>query len=224
MRAHLRVLFVAAFATIALVPAIGVTAAPAQEASPTPSPGEETTVASVPAAGGIFDEGTTPEYARQFLDELDAARPPGCAVLGALEPGSTALNNGGGAQGDVAGADLEHHPRRHAHAGAGRPDTTCNSNLIATFNSVYGAGNWQAEIQRVWNDWTALTGNVYTTAVTPTPTAPRSTTGRPGADGSARLANVRGDIRIGGCTIDGNSRRERSPTTSSPTTPCATAT
>ena len=99
---------------------------------------------------------------------------------------------------------MEHHPRRDHDAREGDDDTTCTSNLIAQFDANYGAGNWQAEIQAVWDNWTSLTGNVYTPAV------PLDPDGTPIDDGAVwpdtrGVANVRGDIRIGGCDIDGDS-------------------
>jgi hypothetical protein len=78
--------------------------------------------------------------------------------------------------------------------GVGEP--ACNSNLIAVMNARYGAGNWQAELQEVFDEWADLTGNVYIF--------------EPNDDGAAwpttrGLLGTRGDIRISGCAIDGNS-------------------
>ena len=87
-------------------------------------------------------------------------------------------------------------------------EPNCSSNLVAKLDTAYGPGNWQAEMEKVWADWSQLTGNVYTPAVpldangTPLETAPATTWGldpsSPGID------NVQGDIRIGGCYIDGS--------------------
>jgi hypothetical protein len=78
--------------------------------------------------------------------------------------------------------------------GAGEP--ACNSNLIAVMNARYGEGNWQAELQEVFDEWSALTGNRYVL--------------EPNDDGAAwptsrGVLGSRGDIRISGCAIDGNS-------------------
>ena len=82
-------------------------------------------------------------------------------------------------------------------------DTACNSNMISRFNTIYGAGVWQAELQRVWDDWMTNSGNIYSPAV------PVDSQGTPVDDGASWPAapgqlGVRGDIRLGGCTIDGN--------------------
>ena len=120
------------------------------------------------------------------------------------DPGRTALNNGGGLQGDALELTWSVIPDGTIMpATPGIPETTCASNLIATFNAVYGAGVWQAEMQNVWNDWTGKTGNVYTPAVA------LNGNGTPIDDGavwptSPGVAGVRGDLRIGGCAIDGD--------------------
>ena len=119
-------------------------------------------------------------------------------------PQVTALNNGGFLQGDALELTWSIIPDGTTMPAQGDDDTTCTSNLVAQFDANYGAGNWQAEIQAVWDNWTSLTGNVYTPAV------PLDPDGTPIDDGAAwpdtrGVANVRGDIRIGGCDIDGDS-------------------
>jgi hypothetical protein len=78
--------------------------------------------------------------------------------------------------------------------GAGEP--ACNSNLIAVLNARYGDGVWQAEVQEVFDEWATATGNTYVReanddgATWPT---------------SRGVLGTRGDIRISGCAVDGNS-------------------
>ena len=109
--------------------------------------------------------------------------------------GSTALGEGGSNQGDPVRLTWSIIPDGTAMPSQFAQDTTCNSNLIADFNAEYGAGNWEAEFQRVFDDWSALTGSEYVR--------------EPNDDGanwpnSTGVDGVRGDLRIGGCTIDGD--------------------
>ena len=167
-----------------------------------------------PSAGGsaIFESGDNPdrEYVNNVLDALAASqdRPGELAQAQAIHwnPARTAKNNGGGAQGEALELTWSIIPDGTFVANSvGEPD--CTSTLVASLNAAYGAGNWQAEMEKVWDDWTRLTGNIYTPAVpldangTPIETAPAKAWGpfpsSPGQDG------VQGDIRIGGCSIDG---------------------
>ena len=77
------------------------------------------------------------------------------------------MNNGGFLQGDALELTWSIIPDGTLMPSQDDGDATCNSNLIATFDGIYGAGEWQAEIQDVWDDWTGLAGNKYTPAVTP---------------------------------------------------------
>ena len=159
---------------------------------------------TVRAAGMIpvFAPGTDPDYAQGVM----AAR---LGIQSEAQftfhwaPGSTALNNGGGLQGDALELTWSVIPDGTIMPAQFGGDTTCASNLIATFNAVYGAGVWQAEMQNVWNDWTGKTGNVYTPAVALDGDGTPIDDGAPWP-GSSGVAGVRGDLRIGGCTIDGN--------------------
>jgi uncharacterized repeat protein (TIGR01451 family) len=71
------------------------------------------------------------------------------------------------------------------------------SNLIARFNGIYGSqATWIALFQQTFAEWGALTGNTYIF--------------EPNDDGatfqsSPGVLGVRGDIRIGGHLLDGNS-------------------
>ncbi len=75
----------------------------------------------------------------------------------------------------------------------GEPE--CASDLFTVMDARYGAGNWQAEIAEVFEEWGEVTGNVYIY--------------EPNDDGAAwpasrGLLGTRGDIRISGCPIDGD--------------------
>ncbi len=160
-------------------------------------------IAQHPRLGAVYAPGTDPSD----IGSPAAALPSGpqrARVAARWFPQVTALNNGGFLQGDALELTWSIIPDGTTMPAQGDDDTTCTSNLIAQFDANYGAGNWQAEIQAVWDNWTSLTGNVYTPAV------PLDPDGTPIDDGAVwpdtrGLANVRGDIRIGGCDIDGDS-------------------
>ncbi len=172
--------------------------------------GQDADPAAAPAEGGAdgglmpaFAPDTDPGYAQEVLfsifGEGGALSQPGPH----WDPFFTALNNGGAGQGDSLELTWSIIPDGTSMPSQGAFDTACTSDLIATFNGVYGAAAWPAEIQRVWDEWAGKTGNVYTPAVPP------NAAGVPIDDGAAwpsspGVAGVRGDIRIGGCTIDGD--------------------
>ena len=173
-----------------------------------------------PLTGAIFETGDDPDY--QYVNDVLATLTQAQAQTQTQtqariaeqqqtmhwDPAQTALNNGGALQGDALELTWSIIPDGTLVVGqVGEPD--CNSTLVASLDAAYGAGNWQAEMQKVWADWTRLTGNVYTPAVpldangTPIEATPAATWGLfPSTPG---LASVRGDIRIGGCFIDGAS-------------------
>ena len=158
--------------------------------------------AGSPIVGAVFAPDTDPAYASRVLDALRSG--PAAQRFGThWNPASTALNNGGAAQGDALELTWSIIPDGTPMPSQFGGDTPCNSNLIATFNSIYGTGVWQSEIEQVWDDWTGLAGNKYTPAVTPDANGTPVDDGAPWP-GSPGVAGVRGDVRIGGCTIDGN--------------------
>ncbi|MEW6305980.1 MAG: tandem-95 repeat protein [Verrucomicrobiota bacterium] len=78
---------------------------------------------------------------------------------------------------------------------AGEP--TSPSNLIAFFNGIYGSQTvWQALFQQVFDRWAALTGTSYVFQPSDDGAA---------FPGTAGALGVRGDVRIAGHLIDGNS-------------------
>ncbi|MFT5202995.1 MAG: hypothetical protein ACI9C1_002392 [Candidatus Aldehydirespiratoraceae bacterium] len=190
---------VAAFALLAVATPVA-----AQYAGPPGSSGVQNVEGFAPGRIlPVFAEGTDPAYAAETLERMRGTGPSAAQPTTRWNPAATALNNGGAAPGDALELTWSILPDGTAMPAQDPGDTTCNSNLIATMDAVYGVGSWQAEILEVWADWTAKTGNVYTPAVTP------DASGTPIDDGEAwpsagGLTNVRGDIRIGGCEIDGD--------------------
>ena len=182
------------------------------EVSAEESPAAELLGGTGPLTGAIFEAGDDPDY--QYVNDVLAtlaqaqARPAAQQQTAHWNPARTAMNNGGAFQGDALELTWSIIPDGTLVIGqVDEPD--CNSTLVASLDAAYGAGNWQAEMEKVWADWTRLTGNVYTPAVpldangTPIEAAPAADWGLfPSTPG---LAGVRGDIRIGGCYIDGAS-------------------
>ncbi len=84
----------------------------------------------------------------------------------------------------------------------GEPDSA--SILIAHFNAIYGnQATWRALMQQSFDRWGQLTGNTYVFEPNDDGGAfPSVLTQSPGAPG---VVGVRGDVRIGGHPIDGNS-------------------
>ena len=164
-----------------------------------------------PFSGAIFEAGDDPdyEYVNDVLATLTEAqsRPAEQRQTAHWDPANTAKNNGGRLQGDALELTWSIIPDGTLVIGElGEPN--CSSNLVAKLDTAYGPGNWQAEMEKVWADWSQLTGNVYTPAVpldangTPLETAPATTWGL--TPSSPGIDNVQGDIRIGGCYIDGS--------------------
>lgn len=151
----------------------------------------------------VFAPGTSEDYVRQVMDQasglplgLSPQGPSRFQLGGHWNPGSTATNDGtSSAQGEPLTLTYSFLPDGTQMPAQGQFDTTCFSSLHADLNAVYGNGNWQAEVAEVLAQWASLTGNEYVFEPAddgaPWPNSP-------GASG------VRGDVRVGGCTIDGN--------------------
>ncbi len=158
---------------------------------------------AAPHLAPVFAPDTDPEYAEEVLQSLYGEG--GALSQPAIhwDPLFTALNNGGSGQGDSLELTWSVIPDGTLMPKQFPADTACTSDLIATLNALYGPAAWPAEINKVWDEWAGKTGNKYTPAVAP------NAAGVPIDDGAAwpgspGLAGVRGDIRIGGCTIDGD--------------------
>ncbi|OAD22831.1 matrix metalloproteinase-26, partial [Candidatus Thiomargarita nelsonii] len=149
-----------------------------------------------PWSGVILAPDTPAQKASELLQVLEESIvPPEFNLNSHWDPSVTATGDGGSAQGDSLTLTWSIIPDGTLMPGfAGEPN--CLSNLIATFNSVYGAGNWQDEIAEVFDEWTSTTGNQYVYE--------SNDDGAFWPDSMGEIG-VRGDIRIGGCHIDGNS-------------------
>lgn len=143
---------------------------------------------------------TPPEIAEQVLrkmfPDLHSLSPPQFNINIHWDPASTATGDGGANQGDALTLTWSIIPDGTPMPAAGFWDTTCRSNLIAKFDIIYGAGNWQTEVANVFNEWASLTGNHYVKEPNDDGAIWPSTPG---------VIGKRGDIRIGGCKVDRNS-------------------
>lgn len=146
--------------------------------------------------GIIFDSKTSDEYLELVYGELG----PKLAMFTLGDhwtPRFTAMNDGlSSAQGESLTLTWSIIPDGTYMPAQFSRDTSCNSSLNADLNTAYGTGNWLAEIEKVFDDWSSKTANVYVF--------------EPNDDGaswpgSKGVVGVRGDLRIGGCTIDGDS-------------------
>ncbi|MEM7085520.1 MAG: T9SS type A sorting domain-containing protein [Bacteroidota bacterium] len=121
---------------------------------------------------------------------------------------STAIDGGGLGQGDITTLTWSYVPNGTAigNGGCGLPDAgNFSSNFIAFFNSIYGpptvsgdytTAPWHNVFVNMFNAWSNASGLIFVY--------------EPNDDGSTVVLNpgvlgVRGDIRISGHTLDGNS-------------------
>lgn len=145
----------------------------------------------------IFSEDTTDDYLEESYSKLDSQLAPFFELDKHWNPNLTATNDGlSSALGEALTLTWSIIPDGTTMPGyAGEP--TCASNLISAFNAVYGAGNWEAEIANVFADWSSKTGNRYVRVSDDGASWPNS-------PGSNTAGQIRGDVRIGGCYIDGS--------------------
>jgi|GEM_PF-1006817 len=148
----------------------------------------------------IFAPDTSNQYLEDVYDSVSGGIGPSYFLGDHWDPtdffNPTATADGGAAQGDSLTLTWSIIPDGTNMPASDSQDTTCNSSLISDFNTKYGAGNWQNEIRNVFADWSSKTGNVYVEQGTDDGAAWPTSPG---------VLGVRGDIRIGGCTIDGDS-------------------
>ena len=145
--------------------------------------------------GASFAPGTPNEYVNQVMAQLHGGNKLHYNASSRWYPYSTALNSGGYSYGDGIRLTWSIMPDGTNMPGQiGEP--ACLSSFRADMDAAYGAGNWMDELETVFTEWAAVSGIEYVYepqddgAVWPT---------TPG------IAGVRGDMRIGGCYIDGNS-------------------
>lgn len=145
----------------------------------------------------VFAPTTPDNYVEEVYQELQNNLGPFFNLDNHWNPASTATGDGGASQGDSLTLTWSIIPDGTFMPAQFSQDTSCNSTLIADMNATYGPGNWENEIANIFADWASKTGNEYVRELNDDGAAwPNS----PGSLG------VRGDIRIGGCTIDGNSQ------------------
>lgn len=149
-----------------------------------------------------FGPGTSPAYAAEVTARVEnqrlslhAEEDPQRFQLGSRWS-STATDGAGLGQGDPITITWSYVPDGLSIPGQiGEP--TSNSNLIAWLNGIYGnQATWHALFVQIFARWSELTGITY--VFQPTDDGATMFT----SDGSL---GVRGDIRIGGHLIDGNS-------------------
>lgn len=162
------------------------------------SPGESMYADSSGLIGFVLAQDTPPEYSEDVYRRLYDRIGPAFYLDSHWDPAATANSDGlSNAQGESLTLTWSIIPDGTFMPQDPTADVaSCNSDLIAQMDSIYGAGNWQAEIANVFAEWQASTGNRYIF--------------EPNDDGAAwpnspGVLGVRGDIRIGGCNIDGNS-------------------
>jgi hypothetical protein len=149
-----------------------------------------------------FAPGTPRDYIRQIYSamqtnpELDYFR-----TASHWSVSATARQTGGSNQGDSLILTWSLIPDGTWMPAQFSGDSSCSSNLIAQLNSSYGAGSWQAEIERVFASWAAKSGLQFVRELGPSGTGVDDGASWPNSSG---VQGVRGDIRIGGCTIDGD--------------------
>ncbi len=154
-------------------------------------------VASHPAHG-LFAPGTSPELVEQIEHDLHGSHELSYNSGSHWNPALTATGMGGGGQGQAVTLTWSIIPDGTTMSSQGAWDNggaACNSDLIAQMDARYGAGNWIPQIAAALDAWGTATGNTFVY--------------EPNDDGapwpnSAGQLGVRGDMRIGGCTIDGN--------------------
>ncbi len=113
--------------------------------------------------------------------------------------GATATSGGGLQQGDPTVITWSFIPDGTIIPGGanGAGEPSAPSNLIAFLNGIYGSqAVWQALYQQMFDRWSDLTGLTYVYQPTDDGAA---------FPGSGGALGVRGDVRIGGHFIDGNS-------------------
>lgn len=142
----------------------------------------------------IFAQDTPDDYVEEVYGNLTGELGANFFTTTHWDPAFTATGDGGANQGDSLTLTWSIIPDGTSMSRQFFDDTGCSSSLIANLDAIYGAGNWQNEIANVFDDWASKTGNIYVQVTddgAPWPTSPG-------------ILGLRGDIRIGGCTVDGN--------------------
>ncbi|MFN8489015.1 MAG: RICIN domain-containing protein [Caldilineaceae bacterium] len=153
-----------------------------------------------------FAPGTDENYIRQIYATLygGEVQPAYNFFGGHWNPAVTAYNVGGSGQGQSLKLTWSIIPDDTPMPKQILQDTDCNSELNKRMNIQFasqGAGAWQREIAKVFDEWSAVSGIIFERV--------QGGTDGTGVDDGAPwpsspgLLGVRGDIRIGGCYMDG---------------------
>ncbi|MEM7129654.1 MAG: matrixin family metalloprotease [Chloroflexota bacterium] len=155
----------------------------------------------VPLPHPVFSPDTTEEYIQKFHQHFaNPIRIEPFELSARWLTHKTATGSGGDNQGDAITLTWSIIPDGTMMQKGYFDKSGCYSNLIGKLNAIYGADKWQAEIEKVFDHWDAKSGIVY---------VQENGANGNGIDDGARWPNshgakgIRGDIRIGGCLIDG---------------------
>jgi len=127
----------------------------------------------------------------QFLGDLWFANNPNSFIL-STRWSLTATNGSGLSQGDPTTLTYSFAPDGTTIQGEGA------SNLISFMNNRIGSGNWEPLFQTALDAWSNVSGLTYNYE-------PNDDARTISGGGAAGVLGVRGDVRIGGNFLDGNS-------------------
>lgn len=158
----------------------------------------------------VFAPGTAQAYVDSFNDNVGAAGGTGTGGFDSSRWTTTATNGSGLTQGTPTTLTWSIAPDSTAIPALGgiNTESSSNSDLVSYLGSIYGVTTndsnytdepWFAHFQSVFSRWSALTGINYVYSPADDGAAFTNTSANPGVLG------VRGDVRIGGHPIDGNS-------------------
>lgn len=158
----------------------------------------------------VFAPGTSQAYVDSFNDNVAAAGGTGVGGFNSTRWTTTATNGSGLTQGTPTTLTWSIVPDGTAIPALGgiNTESSDNSNLVAYLGGIYGVTTndqnytdepWFTHFQSVFSRWSRLTGINYVYSAADDGAAFSNTTVNPGVLG------VRGDVRIGGHHIDGNS-------------------
>ncbi|MFO1001130.1 MAG: matrixin family metalloprotease [Planctomycetaceae bacterium] len=158
----------------------------------------------------VFAPGTAQEYVDSFNDNVGAAGGTGVGGFNSSRWTTTATNGSGLTQGTPTTLTWSIVPDSTPIPALGGivAESSSNSNLVSYLGGIYGVTTndsnytdepWFVHFQSVFSRWSALTGINYVYSAADDGVAFTNSTANPGVLG------VRGDVRIGGHPIDGDS-------------------
>jgi hypothetical protein len=158
----------------------------------------------------VFAPGTSQAYVDSFNDNIGAAGGTGVGGFNSSRWTTTATNGSGLTQGAPTTLTWSIVSDGTAIPALGgiNTESSAGSNLVAYLGGIYGVTTndsnytdepWFAHFQSVFSPWSQLTGINYVYSAADDGAAFTNTTANPG------VLSVRGDVRIGGHYIDGNS-------------------